>query len=355
MRVKLLLRSLLAASLTLLSVASVNYMVDPALVLRDGEYERVLAGGILAGSNAVLSENMNERSFQRYLINGLETTPDSVILGSSRALLIPSESFGAGFVLNNGVSGAVIEDMIGIFSLYDGRGMLPDTVFLVVDPWLFNDSHMDTRYLELLPEYNAAADKLRLRPIPATVQTKGWYVKLEQAVSPTYFQASVKNIHSRPPAPVLIDGMDDAYNMKLSDGGVVYPAAYRNRTESEVVTDVKATINGDYIYHSTNYETLSPVVLTQFMGLFNYLEDSGVNVVYILPPLHPLLYEYACESGEYGVFLEAEAFVLDFASQRGIPALGSFDPAKVGASGGDFYDAYHPKREFMAQLCQSLS
>jgi len=353
MAVKLILRAVLAAVLVLATVASVNYTVDPALVLRDGEYEARVAEGILGGKNVVLSDNLNERLLQRLLIMGLGEKPDAVVVGSSRAMLIPPDSLGAGNILCNGVSGAVIEDIIGVIALYDSRDMLPETVFISIDPWLFNASHMDTRYLELLEEYNSIAEKLWLREIPETISTKGWYIKIEQALSPTYFQASMSDLRHRPPSPVILDDAPDELYLKLSDGSVVYPSDFRSKTSATVSDEVAALINTGYIYHSTHYTALSPVVSTQFIGLINYLESCGVTIEYILSPLHPLLYEYVREHPDYSVFLEAEVFVRDFAEQRGIPVTGSFDPERVGALAEDFYDAYHPTREFASRLCEN--
>ena len=195
----------------------------------------------------------------------------------------------------------VVEDIIRIISLYDSKDMLPKTVYFVIDPWLFNELHLDVRYKELIPEYNGIAEKLRLHTINEDISSVGWSLKLEQAFSPTYFQASIKNIRNRPPvAKYTDDGTSDSL-VKLSNGGIVYPKSYTNRGEATINDEVISLINAKNIYHSTNYEVLSPVIVTQFMRLFNYLESKDVKVVYILSPIQPTLYDYVAENEEYMV------------------------------------------------------
>ena len=354
MRVKLFSRILLICLLVVVTMVPINYIVDPALMLRDGEYERTVAEGILAKKYVGVNDNYNERRYQRMFIRGLYEKPDAILVGSSRSMLIPCDALGEGNILCGGVTGAVMEDIIGIIAMYAGRNMLPDKVFICLDPWLFNDNHWDTRYRELIPEYNSIAEQLRLRPIPETIQTQSWYMKIEQALSPAYFQESVRNIHHRPQKPIVTDEYNVDFFSRLPDGTIAYPSDYTSRTEDEVADDVLAVINSGYIYHSTGYMLLSPVIAAQFASVINYFESVGVTAVFILPPLHPMLYAYISDNPDYYVFAEAEEFIFTFAEQRGITVVGSFDPHAIGASGADFYDAYHPTREFMARLCKDF-
>ena len=347
---KLLLKIALIALPVLLLMVSVSYIADPALILRDGEYERIAADSLREGKNIGLNGNCNERRLQRYFINGQKSAFDSIVLGSSRAMLIPGEVFGGDNVFNNGVTGATVEDLIGIISLYDARSILPERVFISIDPWLFNESHSDTRYKELTDEFNNISEKLNIKPLPNTLAQEGWFSKVSLALDPSYFQASLKNLNNRPVKPIVTDQTETDFLTKLCDGSVVYPQEFMNRTNAQKEAEIKVLIAEDNIYHSGDYIVLSPVIITRFAGLINYLESEGVEIFFILCPLHPKLYEFTCSDPRYAMFGETEDFIREFASDRSIKTVGSFNPEAVGASEDDFYDAYHPTRGYLVRL-----
>lgn len=361
MVVKLLVRVIIAAFPVLFLMAAINYLSDPALVFSNGEYERQVANGILNNKNIGIVTNYNERSLQRFLIEGMKAPPDGIIVGSSRIMSIPPDSLGLENGFCNGVSGATIEDIISIIGMYENRNMLPKSIFIGIDPWLFNDNHGDTRYRELMPEYNDFSAKLNLKRLTSALQSNAWYEKFEQAVSPTYFQASIDNIHvlrgiqRERPAPLVTTGLYLEYTNKLADGSMVYSKEQNEKPidviESEVISAIN---NGDY-YHSANYSVLSPVIINQFTNLVNYLQSNNVTVTFILPPFHPLYYTHIVENPEYRMLIESETLVRSFAEERGISVIGSVNPERVDAEAADFYDYIHPTREFMTTMCHKFS
>ena len=50
--------------------------------------------------------------------------------------------------------------------------------------------------------------------------------------------------------------------------------------------------------------------------------------------------------------LDREQALGEAAAERGVQLTGSFDPAALGAGYGDFYDAYHPRPEFVRGLLE---
>ena len=348
-----------------LVMAIVNYSIDPALVIREYNYSEQVATGILEGYNVAIDTNFNERKLQRLLIYGNNRNFDRVILGSSRVMSIPTEAFGLGDCFINGVSGAVIEDIIGIIGMYDIDNTLPHEFVLGIDPWLLNENHGNTRYLELTDEYNDYSERLGISLLSVSrfiMNTQ----RIVQLLSPTYFQASLRSISLSPKKlysaimnsglsidPIIIDGVSLETTTILSDGSVVYNEARNNLSEEEVIRSVENDIVYNGLYQSSNYLELSPDIVQRFTILTDYLLSNNVSIVFLIAPLHPLMYQHVEENREYAMVLKSEEFVRDFAESRGIPVIGSFDPGRLGATGADFYDAIHPTREFMAALCEN--
>lgn len=361
MKAKMLIRACLIVLPVVLVMASVNYTVDPAQVFDDGFIQEV-ARGVLEGSNVALTaDNYNERRLQRLIISGLAEPPDGIALGSSRIFSIPCDAFGFEKGVNNGVSGAVMEDMLSMAELYDEYGMLPQTVVMGIDPWLFNANHGDTRYKELIPEYNRFAKKLQL---PAREEMGNIYTG--QLFSPTYFQSAAGQIFHSPrsvmqafqnmknkPKPIISRDISSDYTNKLSDGSIFYKKEIRSQSEEKVSQSVTETIAAGHFYHSVHYSCLSPEIIDQLTKLVDFFKSNDITVKFVLSPLHPAFYEHIEQNEEYRMLLEAEPFILDFASERGIQVIGSYDPAKVGAENTDFLDFAHPTREFMILLCES--
>ena len=345
MVIKLLKRIAFLILPVLIIMATVNYIVDPALVLHDGKFESEIAQAILNNKDVSLTTNYNERKVQRFIIQGITESPDGIIVGSSRVMKIPLTSLGIENGFCNGVSGATIEDIISIIGMYDNRNMLPSKVVIGIDPWLFNDNHSDTRYHELIREYNAFADKLNLSPLTETIESKPWFIKISQALSPTYFQASIDAIQNAPAHPTVIAKEKNLETTEIKD------SLTTEAEIDEVNKSVLAIINTNFKYQSENYKELSQRVISNLEMLVDYLESEGVFVTFILPPVHPLYYEYITNTPECKMLIEAETFIYAFAEEKKIEIIGSYNPELVGADNADFTDYIHPTWEVMAKIC----
>ena len=115
---------------------SVNYWVDPANRFSGGKYERGLAELVLAGKHAANVTDYDERVFEKFYIAGTTHKKDLIVLGSSRTLPIGAASglFRDKNYFNNSVSGASLEDLMAIYSLWRQKGLLPSAIVLGLDP-----------------------------------------------------------------------------------------------------------------------------------------------------------------------------------------------------------------------------
>lgn len=347
---KLIGRLLLLVIPVFLLMASINYAVDPAQILHFGAYEKSLAQELLAHHGVVIVSNYDERKLQRFWISALEQEPDGAILGSSRVMSLSGESLGFSSGLNNGVSGATIEDIIAVVSLYEERDLLPQAVAIGVDPWLFNENHGDTRYLELTREYNALAPQLGLAMLQERDEFHPQFDQYIQAISPSYFQESVKTVLTKRAQETVLP---EENLRKLADGSIVYGRKIAERTWEAVNETARTEITAGHIYQSGHYTQLSPKILAQFEALIAHLQGKQVEVIFVLSPLHPLLYAHMRSERSLQACLDAESYVRQFAQQRNIPLFGTFDPTRAQMGDVDFYDSIHPKRESLERMLHS--
>jgi len=112
----------------------------------------------LSEGKAVYVTDMNERKFVKSRIQIEQMTPDAIVIGSSRAMQINSENAKAS-ILNLSVSGSSLEDDLAIWEMASKR-FHPETVFVGVDPWLFNSKSGQNRWEFLKEEYQNAIYKL---------------------------------------------------------------------------------------------------------------------------------------------------------------------------------------------------
>ena len=189
-------------------LVSVNFFVDPANLfhhrtIQEGQsYEEHVAHQIISGYHVTNVETMDERLFQKHVISLLpsRTPPDVVILGSSRCQMIGDNIFPGKTVMNNGVTGATIEDLLAIVNMYDSLELPMNEIFIELSPWYLNDNNGQTRWKSISPDYTAFVNKLQLNEHQKLEQpgNVSWIdPKVLELFSFEYFQQSVKHLLNR--------------------------------------------------------------------------------------------------------------------------------------------------------------
>lgn len=365
MAVKFFFRLVLLVLPALLVVAAMNYVMDPALRFHDSYVEK-MAQGILEGQNAIVTLNYDDRKLQRELISGFSASfaPKRIFLGSSRILHTPVDTTLGNRGFNNGVTGARMEDFISIVGMYEDKNMLPDVIVISLDPWLFNANYRHDGYKELLAEYNAFADELQLQKI---FDSNVYLGKIGELFSPSYFQSSIGAALASPRVlveriktvneelvPFITKNTSSEHTYKMFDGSRSSPEDFQPKPEAEMNESVQTAIHTGAFWHADGYRELSPAAMNQFESLIDFLENNHVAVVFILPPLHPIMYEHITVNPDLQMIIQSETYIRTFAGRRGIRIVGSFDPSRAGAGNTDFYDWAHPTRAFMSNMCKDL-
>jgi hypothetical protein len=112
----------------------------------------------LSSATAVYASNMDERQFIKFRIQFENLSPNTIVLGSSRIMQIGEHNYN-NKIINLGVSGASIEDDIAIADIATKK-FKPSTIFIGLDPWLFNSQSGQERWKSLSNEYFSALGTL---------------------------------------------------------------------------------------------------------------------------------------------------------------------------------------------------
>ncbi len=329
-------KSLLFFILIVVTVASTNYIGDAAHIFTQN-YEKQISDILLSGNNVTNIGNYDERALQRLLVKNSRIA-DTVVLGSSRMMLYGEQIFGKLNIQNSAVSGATLEDLIGIYQIYKSENKLPKNIIIGVDPWIFNAHNGQERWITLKKEYCFF--------LKVTCDYNST-TKLEQLISPSYFQSSFWEIWKRNDQPVMALTMLNRRNTKLTDGSLVYGKEMRSKTEDEISASIENYLEGD-IYGFRNFNKLSPRYVKEFKKLISDIIKSGVELEFYLVPYPPKVYKLMQE--DYPVIIEIENLLISLAKKEKISLRGSYNPSIYNFKNIDFYDGMHLRAENLIRL-----
>ena len=135
--------ALVARAAALFGIAALpvafNAWIDPARLVAPRSAERDIARVLAAGSNVTNFANYDDRAIEGAMAPR-RARPEVLVLGSSRMQMLRDarcalrDARCATFV-NGAMQGATLDDILGVYGLYDAAGRRPHRVLLGVDPW----------------------------------------------------------------------------------------------------------------------------------------------------------------------------------------------------------------------------
>lgn len=325
-------------------VAFVNVTVDPAsLFQRDYEYSA--AQIVASGHNAANLKNMDDRAFQKDCAELLPAAPGTLVLGSSRCLQVTARIAGDAALFNAGVTNGDLRDSISLYELYKGLGKAPRRVILMSDYCAFNPQKLDAR------AYTDGYADFARRTGTQEMKTRRSREKWRQLFAPTYFQSALAYLEAGGGAgdrPVASDEYEAGTDMRRADGSYSYNAGFRSQTAAERVAGGWVTA-GNIEYNMGAYEADSEVLRSQFELFVAEMLADGVEVVLLLPPINPYMYDLMAADPDYAGELALEGYFKGFAARNGLATVGSYDARALGLTEDDFYDALHCSLEATAR------
>jgi hypothetical protein len=340
--------------LLLALTALFNFHADSAGIFRPNKGLKGVALNLINGNMVAGYLNRNdERELQRLIVENYSGRRDIIAIGSSRTMLL-RKRFIRGNVdfFNHSVSGAIIEDYVAIIGLYRRKGVLPKTVIIGIDPWIFNKNSrlgsdfwriLESYYEEMVAEFpkGARGTKMVRNIIGPRSDVTSRYeqlINLEYTLQNWQYLQKGKRVYVTDTVKV------DDY-VREPDGSLHFPYSTRfakmENTGSRVLPEI--------IY--SNFDTLSGTGL--FEDLLHYLKAHGVKAVLLLPPLHPDVYRSSLHDPRYSITLKVEAYLRQLARDNNLIVIGSFDPGRNGFKAEDFADEIHGHETVMQKLFET--
>ncbi len=329
----------------------------PPVVPPEESYEHAVAQALLAGEAVTGYDQLDERTVHKYLVQGLKEPFDTIAIGSSRILQLTADTAtSAGSFYNCGLSGADYRDVMNSFYLFEKAGMLPKNVIFCIDPWLLNS---DPNTLHLRSD-EALYSEFAVSVLGVAAVTPQKEVVEEEEEKSPYRPSKVKEnikklMEPSPETPVISAAIvqgeleEQAANVKCGDGSVLYGIDYRTADIDTV--EQRARLEAKTFLHMDGFLTPDVELCEQFDRFVHHMQDCGVNVIFLMVPYHPAIYDYAVYNAwRYPGFFITERWFTHYAEENGIPLYGSYNPYVAGCLEDSFYDGLHPTGEALAHI-----
>lgn len=333
-------------------IIGLNYVEDPANLFRKGPYEQGIVKYLNEGKNVTNVTNYDERLLQRYFIKDYKNCPELIVLGSSRVMQLGKSFFPNENLMNNGVSGASIEDLLAIYDLYENKGCGIKKVRIGLDPYFLNDNNDQSRWKVLTNEYNEMLSKIGLsKYAEKPLLDQSLYAKYNQLWSISYFKSSWSyfirgvDVHYRPTSSTTNKDFT-----KLVDGSIMYGESSRNSTLETVNGYATQSITETPMYSMREFKQLSPKYQSIFSNFIDYLQKRNVEVEFFISPYHPIVYDFIKKSKNYQIVFDVEQYFHEFANNRRIKLIGTYSPYVYQFKDSAFYDGFHCKEEALLKV-----
>jgi hypothetical protein len=320
-----------------------NYSVGSAYVPPENRYDNEISLALLAGENLERYEQLNERQVLAYYVYNMQEAPDTIALGSSRILQMRSFVAGTESFYNCGMSGADFYDILGTFYLFDKADKLPKNMIIGLDPWLLNPNTDSSRSnMDLYGEFLSAklgveTEYTEQEPLAGDYEGK--------LLSVEYFRENLKRAGedqtSGEELPVVTgDIYNQATNLKLADGSVLYSRSFREQPLEAI--EAAARVDAGSFLWMDDYTAPDAKRCEIFDQFIAYARTRGVNVIFMLSPYHPTVFSFVTENRDrYPGFFLTEPWFVNYAIEKDIPIYGSYNPYLAETWQGDFYDGLH--------------
>ena len=321
-------------------LVGVNYFGDSANIFHD-DFEQQLAAGLAKGDMVSYRTNYDERRVQELIADKLKDPPSTLVLGSSRMMLVGGADLNDVRLRNAAVSSAVIQDLVGIYQLYRERGLLPQKLVIGVDPWIFNAKYNVDRWRTLQEYYWSFWGR------SVDQQPLNWW-NIRQLFSLTYFQSSAKTIFTRNKAAqeiIEVEQEENKYATRRPDGSLVYDEKKRGTSVEKAKQEARQMKNDETSL--VGFSQIDTMRWKEFLRFLEVVKNDEVDIELVLIPYHPTYYAETAYR-EQILTVERKLGSIKYATLSG-----SYDPDYVGAGEADFYDALHARKEVVVKSLHS--
>ena len=352
--------ALLARAALLLAVAALpvgfNAWIDPARLVAPRDAEREIARVLAAGTNVTSFANYDDRAIEKHLAP-TRARPEVLVLGSSRMQVLrgsgspgvrgSGNSTPTGFV-NGAMQGGLLDDVLGVYGLYDAPGRRPRRVVLGVDPW--TESASGEGWRSLAAERDMVARRAGIAVSPVRERSALYARAVRTLATPEYFRLSLYSFRRYGTQGIAWQPTGRAQNAektKLPDGSVTWSALPDDNAERAAHAFALDGIARDERFH--DFSRRAPGRSGALERFVRYLGSEGVSVTVVLVPFPPEVYDASRRiSGDSLAMVERDLRAM--AARARVQVVGSYDPRRAGVVTRDFFDEDHLRPEPLARL-----
>ena len=229
---RLITRGVLLLAIAALPVAF-NARIDPARLVAPRSAEREIARVLASGRNVTDFANYDDRAIEKHLAPLRRGRPEMLVLGSSRMQVFRGSAGpgvrGSGTAnsqtafVNGAMQGAVLDDIVGVYGLYDSAGRRPRRVVLGIDPW--TESTSGEGWRALAEERAMVMRRAGILVSPVRDAVAVWARSLRTLATPEYFRLALYSFRRYGPPGIAWQPTERAQNAektKMPDGVVVW-------------------------------------------------------------------------------------------------------------------------------------
>ncbi|MEO6151239.1 MAG: hypothetical protein ABIN95_07015, partial [Mucilaginibacter sp.] len=296
---------------------------------------------------------------REFLLNSINTSPDVIVISSSRGGFISSNIFPGKKISNNFLRGASLEDYLALYDIVESKKWKPAKIVFTLDPWLLNDNNEAVRWMMLEKNYNSMLKKLNITNTPAISKTAPTnsleFEKALQLVSFSYFKQAYIYLRKNKRAFYPTDNRCNEGLTYLADGSMCYDKQRRKNSIKAVDKLAVNYIQDEPVYCLGRFSKLSAAKIVLLEKLVDHIKSQGIEVEFYLPPYHPMVYDYLTKTPKYKEVFAAEAYYVDLAKRKNLVYCGSFNPAAYGLNKSWFYDGMHAKEKAVELIFKSTA
>ena len=346
----------ITTDLIILAITIFNYRVDSLGIFGNSNYlldgvKAITDGKIIAGL-----KNYDERKFQKLIIQNLNDKNDIIAIGSSRSLQIRKKFITSNKnFFNHSVTGAILDDYIAIIGAYEKIAKyLPKTIILGIDPWIFNKNSKHNKWKSIENCYNFELAQIYHQKPKKSIDIN--MAKWKQLINYDYTITNIKFfktlLANNGKAFYIANSTDIDDTIKDIDGSRYYEYKRRYIKPNLVLKKAKKYTQGK-VYLLSNYNKLSNTKL--FEDFIKYLKSKDINIIFYLPPYHPLTYDILSKNPKYKYIDIVEKYLKDFAKDMDIEVKGLYNPHIYNFKNRDFSDGMHSHDLVAKRILSSLN
>jgi hypothetical protein len=349
----LLVRAALVLGIAALPVGF-NVWIDPARLVAPRTAERDIARVLAAGSNVTNYANYDDRAIERAMAP-MRARPEVLVLGSSRMQMMRDAQCAmrnahcSAFV-NGAMQGATLDDMLGVYGLYDAAGRRPNRVVIGIDPW--TESATSDGWRSLAAERAMVLRRAGIPASPRREELARWVRSVRTLATSEYFRLALYSFRRHGASGLAWQPTNRARNAektKLPDGSVVWPALPDDNAERAAREFAATALARDGRFHDFKRRPRGrDDALERFM---RYLQSEGVSTTVVLVPFPAVVYDASRRISGDSLAAE-ERRVRTIAARAGARVVGSYDPRRAGVVTRDFFDEDHLRPEALSRAME---